>query len=213
MMPRLTDDAKLRRRSQRKADAINAKLVASAGPLYADQIPADEFTSAEREYWRTRRMDMEGGRGQGAADLGGADWRWDLFVLRCVARRHMSPADFAIADAASDKHGERQHFWMNLLCYGQRIVLSYWRHVYGCMSVRLERWPAPHWTAALDGEHGELVHCVEKRVEVGEALVWPPAGWTPPLTRAQLDALLSIPPPADFAGAVDPWNLSPLENR
>lgn len=52
---KLTEDEKLRRRAAKKADARNAKLVAQAGPLFADQIPAEEFTNADDEYWRQRQ--------------------------------------------------------------------------------------------------------------------------------------------------------------
>jgi hypothetical protein len=37
--------------------------------------------------------------------------------------------------------------------------------------------------------------------------VWPPEGWTPPLTEAELNELLATPPAQEHFDAVDPLGL------
>lgn len=206
MKQRLTEDEKLRRRAARKAEAKNARLRADAGPLYADQVPAEEFTGPQAEYWAMRRSWAEGPRGHEAAYLAGIDWKVDLLLLRNQARRVMSPADFATADAAQDRHGDRARFWRNILTGGQRLVLSHWRHVYGVKTVVPQRFPAPSWTAYLSGEP----FMVENRVECGEKLVWPPAGWQAPFTPEALDQWFRdlVPEPRELPGQVDPLGLA-----
>lgn len=193
---KLTEDEKLRRRAARKAEATNAKLVEQAGPLYADQVAPEEFTTAEDEYRKARLSWAQAPRGHEAAYLGRVDWRWDLYVIRRLAKQHMSQKDFAIADRAMDRHGDSMMFWRNLLLGRQRIVLSYWRHVYGC------KWnePSPYY----DGPP----FITERLVEVGEALVWPPEGWAAPLSKEQLDSLLAIPPYLEYGAEVDPLGLA-----
>jgi hypothetical protein len=99
--------------------------------------------------------------------------------MRRLAARVMASADFAVADAHR-WHGDDLAFWRDVLTGRRRMVLSYWRHVHGCKSVR-----------ASDGRDW----FIEKRVEVGEDRVWPPDGWVPPVDLAELDRLTAIPPP------------------
>jgi|SRR5579883_988056 len=197
-MPKLTEDERLRRQAARKADAKNAKLVARAGPLFADQIPAEEFTTPAAEYRAIRLSWAQCPRGVEAAALARVDWNWDLYVVRRLAKAHMRPEDFAVADRRMRDFGDTMRFWRNLLVHGHRIVLDYERISHGMKQVVLP----PN----QERRH-ELVLQIEK-VELRERLVWPPEGWTPPLTEQQLDELLGVPPYVEYGGAVDPLGLA-----
>lgn len=202
--PLLTEDEKLRRRSARKAEAVNAKIKADAGPLYVEQIPPEELLTAEQQYWKYRHNPALGSGGHEGAYLAGVDWKVDVYLIRRLAQRFMSEKDYQIAVKASKNHGDEKFFWRNILLGRQRIVLSYWRHVYGVKEVRPQKFPGLSWTQYMSDEPFQ----VEKHVEVGEALVWPPEGYIAPLTKEQLEAYLALPVPIDFAGAVDPLNLA-----
>lgn len=199
MMPpkakrRLTEDEKLRRRAARKAAAINARIKADVGPLFVEQVPAEELTNTNAEYWRIRKSFADCPRGEEAAYLGGIDAKVDLMIIRNLARRVMPAADFALAVEREDRFGSRLDFWRNILLGRKQIVLRYWRHVYGCRSI------TPYY--------GGPPFMVEKRIEIGEALVWPPPGYQAPLTPEELAAYLMLPLPADLPGAVDPLGLA-----
>lgn len=193
--PRMTEDVKARRRAARKAEAINARARAAAGPLFAPTLTAAELTTADDEYWKWRRMKAVegGGGGEEAAYLWSVDRKVDLWLLRNLARRVLSPEDFAVADTHR-WHGDDLYFWRNILLGRQRIVLSYWRHVHGCKTVRFE------------GRES----IIEKRIDVGENLVWPPPGWKPPFTPEELEAHLALPAAAMPAGVIplDSLNLA-----
>jgi hypothetical protein len=204
--PLLAEDEKVRRRAARKAEFINAKLRDDAGPLFASQIPREEFTDAVREYWRSRRNWAIAPHGPSAAYLSGIDWKVDLLILHNLARRVMSAADYAIAASKERQHGDTHRYWRNILLGQQRIVLDYERRSRG--------WnPCFRDLVALACcEHGcwkcesKLIAYIEK-TEMRESLVWPPEGWTPPLTPEQFDTLTAIPPANDFAPAIDPLGL------
>jgi hypothetical protein len=180
----MNEDTRIRRQAARKAEAKNARLEAEAGPLFVDQIDASEYTDPEAEYWRIRRSWALAPRGHDAAELGRVDRRWDLRCLRRLAARVMAPADFAAADAHR-WHGDDADFWRDVLTGRRRMVLSYWRHVYG------------------------VRRGVERRIEVGEDRVWPPDGWWAPLDLAEFYRLTATPPALDHPGAVDPWRGKP----
>lgn len=194
---RLTENEKLIRRATRKAAAENAKLINDVGPLFVAQIPQNEFQTPADQYWKYRRTyAMEGGRGEAAGYLHSIDQKVDVYIIRRLAQRFMTAKDYAIAVEASEKYGTVLDFWKNILLGRRRIVLSYWRHVYGCTLSQ----PNAHW----DGPP-----CfVEKRIECGELLVWPPADFQAPLTSEQLNSHLALPHAELFPGAVDPLGLA-----
>lgn len=178
----LTPYERDRLRAKRKVDRLNAKDAAGV-PLFADQL---EPRDANAEYWRWRKVKALTADG-GHVDLHHVDWNVDKWILRNVARQVMPPTEFDLADQHR-WHGDDIRFWKNILLGKQRIVLRYWRHVYGC------------GTGTFQGR--EFV--CEKRIDCGEAETWPPPGYVPPLTEAELEALIAIPPPVDHPGAVDP---------
>ena len=182
----MTQATKDWRKAERKAQAKNEKATAGI-PLFADQV---ELTSAKAEYWNYRlKIWGEGGGGHEAAYLWGVDQKVMLWLARQVAKRHMSPEDFALADRPGwHQAGDIMWFWRDVLTGRRRIVLSYWRHVYGCS----------HGT--FEGKD----FITEKHVDVGEDRVWPPAGWQAPLTREQFEELTRITEPLDHPGAIDP---------
>ena len=108
-----------------------------------------------------------------------------------AAKPVTEPTDFAAADAHR-WHSNDLDFWREILTGKRRMVLTYWRHVFGCKSVRSD-----------DGREW----FIEKYVDVGEDRVWPPDGWVPPVSLAELDRLTATPPPLDHPGAVDPWRV------
>ena len=57
------------------------------------------------------------------------------------------------------------------------------------------------------GETFEVKGQTIRKVKVIETEVWPPEGWMPPFTREQVDAMLTIAPPRDYPGTVDPLGL------
>ncbi len=193
----MTDTEKHVAQAQRKAEAMNAKAKAEAGPLFADQV---EQTTPAAEYWRWRRVKALAPSGEQAAELWHVGERWDIYVLRRIARQAMRPEDFKAADGTRWTNDPKK-FWRDVLLGRGRIVLSYWRHVYGCGSSKPNQY------------HDGPPFIVEKRVEVGEGIVWPPPGWTPPLTEAELDALLVQPAALPFPNAVDPLRMAEDADR
>lgn len=188
-MPRLTDAERYWRQAERKAAAMNARAREQAGPLFADQV---EQTTPAAEYWRWRQLKAQATGGTSAAELQRVGRRWSLYVLRRIARAHMSPEDFAAADSQRWA-GDSLDWWRKGLLGQARLVLSYER-------VSLGRRPV----YAADGRP----LCEVERVELREAIVSPPPGWQPPLTGAELDALL-IESAYDMGQYdVDPLNLA-----
>jgi hypothetical protein len=132
--------------------------------------------------------------------------RWSRYVMRRIARRVMHPRDFAAAAGKDRDFGEVLRFWRDILLGRRRLVLHYDRKSYGWSPCGLRE-------QVLCCEHGcnkceRPLICYVERVELTEAVVWPPPGWQPPLTEAELDALL-VEPAYDFGQCdVDPLNLA-----
>lgn len=206
-LPELEEERRWRRQrmyAEAKAKRDNAKLEATV-PLFADQAK----TTPQAEYWKRRQAHANrGGAGFAAASLANVDHRWNLRVVRGIARDHMSPEDFATADAASDRHGSVMDYWSNILTGRQRLVLDY--------TVVREGWfpcfDGPRPTPPVCCESGcrkceQRILTYIQKTTIAERLVWPPAGWPAPLTKEQFDALVAVPPAVDHPDAPDPWNL------
>jgi hypothetical protein len=180
----LTQDQIARRRIAKKVAAKNATAQA-ATPLFADQV---ELATFEDEYWKWRRNKAA----EGSADLSLVDRKWNLRLLRAIARQVMAPADFALADSDHQhKFGDVLMYWQDILTGARRIVLEYERIDEGMRTVTFS-----------NGQTTEI-----PRVSLREKRVWPDPGWVPPLSREQVDKLLAAPVPCDFEGAVDPMGL------
>lgn len=203
----LTTDEKLRRRAARKAEATNARIKADAGPLYADQVPAEDFANATDEYWRIRKSWADCQRGHEAAYLADVDHKVDLMIIRNLARRVMPPADFALAVEKDGQFGSRMDFWRNILLGRRRIVIHYDRVSHGWRPVFRD-------PAAVNCCEHKCHRCESRslghyeKVTLAESLVWPPAGYQAPMTPEQLESHLSLPMPVDWPGQVDPLGLS-----
>jgi len=200
--PRLTEDEKLRRRASRKAEAVNAKAIRGA-ELFADQVP---LTTAAAEYWKARRGWALVPRGAEAACLGGIEDKIDLMLIRQLARAVMKAEDYALAVSKSNNYGSVLDFWRNILLGRRRLVIAYERVSLGWKPCFLDK------AATACCEHGcrqcesKLIRYIES-VQMTEKLVWPPAGYVAPMTAAELEARLGIPPAEEFAGQVDPLHL------
>lgn len=142
--------------------------------------------------WKIRKSWADAPRGMSAADLARVTRNLDLWVIRNIARQHMKLEDFEVAVSKEGEFGDRDRFWKSILTGTQRIVLSYYRHVYGCGWNK----PSPYYSGPP--------FIVEKRVECFEKLVWPPEGWQAPLTPQEFDVLTAIPEP----GAEDDGGLA-----
>lgn len=196
--PLLTDDQKARRRAAAKAEAKNKKVQAEI-PLFADLVekakPNDEYWA-----WRFGKAQEGGGGGEEAAYLAGVDWRVDIWLMRKLAKQVMPPEDFALADAKRNDHGSQTSYWKYILTGRMRLVLKYWRHVFGVKTCKPMYYGPPESVASCD--HTPFM--VEKRVEIGELVVWPKEGWTPPFKSfEEVEAALALPRALEFSGAVE----------
>jgi hypothetical protein len=178
---------------------MNAKAREQAGPLFADQV---EQTTATEQYWRWRKVKAMAPGGYQGAELERVNWRWDLYVLRRIARQVMTPEDFATADARRWK-GPELPFWRDVLLGRRRMVLDYERISHGYRPL-LNADGTP-FVILAGPDKGQ--HVLIERVELRERMLWPPAGWTPPLTEAELKELLATTPALEHPSAVDPLGL------
>lgn len=196
----MTEDERLRRQAIRKAERLNEKARDEAGPLFADQLDPAELTTPEAEYWKARRgWACEGGKGADSAELWQVDQRWNRYVVRRVARRYMKPEEFAIAAERDRDFGSWDAFWRNILAGGPnvpRMMLAATRVSHGWKPVYS---PTPR--------EPDRILCYVEHIELIDRLIWPPADWTPPLTREDFDALIATPAAEDLVQPVDPWNL------
>lgn len=159
------------------------KQVVKELPLFAEQA-LQEVRTPEENYWRTRMGKEMAGYGEPRA---GFFEDWDTVLLMALAKRHLPPGIYETAVVElGRKWGPPKWYWMDLLTGGRKVVLRYYRHVFGCRS----NIPSPYY----DGPP----FIVERHVEVGELVTWPPEGYLPPLTREEVKALLAVPPPLDF---------------
>lgn len=202
---RLTDDEKLKRRASKKAQAINAKNLADVGPLFAHE--ADKVTANE-VYWDRRRAAAITQGGHEAGYLAGVEWRIDEYLLRLAARRVMSPEDYDLAVSKSRNFGSVIDYWRNILLGKRRIVIAYHKTIHGYRPCFRDP------TAKTCCEHGckrceSPILLYLEHSTLTESLVWPPEGYKPPMTAAELDAWLAVPVAMEFPGQVDPLGLAP----
>lgn len=193
---KLTEDEKIRRRAARKANAVNAKLRDDTGPLFEHEIPQEDFTNATDEYWSARQQWASGNKGTGAEDLLIVASRLDLFLVRCIARKHMSAADFATADENAHKYGPILDFWKNVITGRKKLTIGWnvTRHGHRpCFSPQ---------AAPVCCEHG-CRYCESRillyieQTTMTPTLHWPAPDWQSPLTPEQFDALTTTPEPMD----------------
>ncbi len=189
----MTEDQKIRRRAARKADAENEKLREDVGPLFVEQIPTEDFTDANTEYWKARRQ-WAGVKGEQAGWQHGMERKIDLFIVRAIARRHMTAADFDVCDKAH-WFNDKLDFWGDVLT-GQRQMTIGWDKIsHGYKPVYREEY-------AVCCEHGchrcesRILLYVEK-IDMRVALTWPRPDWTPPLTSSEFKSLVTIPDPEE----------------
>ncbi len=197
-MARMTEDERIRRQAARKADAKNAKLLASAGPLFAEQVPAEEFTDADAEYWKKRQSFATSPRGEEAGYLARIDFQWNLRAVRRIALAAMGQEDYAVAVQMDDKHGDRLMYWRGVLLGQRRMTIGFERIVKG--------WK-PCYLPPNQYRKEETMFYMED-VEVRPTLAWPPEGWRPPLTAEEFDRLVKVPEAQEAEQTVDPWNLA-----
>jgi len=157
---------------------------AESVPLFAEEVLQDPVKTAAENYWQLR---ADGAKGHGAQEpYVGFFEDWQTILLKALAQRVLPAEVYAMSLALftgwlASCPEER---WTDLLTSRKKIVLKRYRHVFGCeLATGDPRYydGPPFW--------------VEKRVEVGDMVTWPPDDWQPPLTREQVKEFLETPPP------------------
>lgn len=182
--PKLTEDEKLQRQWERKAQKINAERVDEM-PLFAEQV--DLVTTEEMRRLWLRQKSLAG---QGVSEFKGdkllrqfALGRMRWFAAKFIDAETLAKLEEYRVRTYPPDHG--YEFWQDVLTGGRKIV-------YAC--------------------HGEPDPTKTFGFRYVEDAVWPPPGWTPPLTKEQFYEMWPYDKPElkqyqDFRGAVDPWNL------
>jgi len=152
--------------------------------------------------WWTASSQALGGSGHEAGYLAGVDFKVNLWLVRKLARECMAPDDFQIADAKCRNFGDILRFWSDVLTGTRRMVIDWNRSSHGWKPCFREK------DKVACCEHGcgrceSVLLLYIEQVTLTEKLVWPPAGWTPPLTKEQFKQLTAIPEAEEFAAAVD----------
>lgn len=173
---KLTEQEKLARRLQRSADRKNAKTQAEI-PLFADQLEPATFES-EKRAWQFNKAYHAGER---CSELEGNRGLASLAcnVFRRLAAQHLG-ARFAEVDQYIRATYPSSYWGMT------------WKEVLASQRKFVLRW--------------ERVELSNGKFKLEEAEVWPPADWRPPFTKEQLDAMVAIADPQDYAYQVDPLN-------
>jgi len=192
---KLTDDEKLRRRAARKAERINKRLKDDVGPLFEREIPKEEFTNASDQYWVSRRMWAEG-KGEGFAELDRFDRQMNLWLVRCIARKHMSPSDFGVCDAQRWT-GDIMKFWRDVLTGQKRMPIGWNIQSHGWTPCFRDK------SKVVCCEHGcrsceSVLICYVEKTTMTVALEWPAADFKAPLTLEEYDSLTTIPRPDEL---------------
>lgn len=187
---KLTEDEKLRRRAARKAEAINQRLRDDVGPLFIAEIPKDEFTNATDQYWVSRRA-WASGKGEAFAELDRFDRQMNLWLVRCVARKHMTPADFEICDSQRWT-GDIMKFWRDVLTGQKKMPIGWNAERFGWKPVFRDKDKVNccghgcHWCESV------MIGYIEQTT-MTVALEWPAPGFVAPLTADEYDRLTTIP--------------------
>lgn len=188
------------KRAIKKAEKINTATAAPI-PLYADQLEPADIVQPQALYdqWKhTKTMVAET-----RADLEWSDPYWKPWVighLKRIARKHLGE-HYPALEAKRWKEAYEREWWIARLTTTEPVILAH--------KVKRILGPISYFTTT--SAKGETLHHV-----IGERIVFddpeaqfPPPGWTPPLTRQELDAMLYIPPPTAHPAeiTVDPWGL------
>lgn len=190
-------------RSKAKAQKLNDQAEAAEAeareqaPLFADQMgppPARVEPEALYRHWQSVKAVGVENCAEESAIKGGWD-TWQNWVLVDLARRHLSPEVFALLmqKATGRWFSYPVMFWKDRLSTLKPV----------CLRLDAEELGQKECT----GQDGTPFTVPIRRVYETEHFPYLP-GWAPPFTPEELEARLQIPPPADFAGAIDPCHLA-----
>lgn len=196
---KLTEDEKLRRRAARKAEERNQKLKDDTGPLFEHEIPKEEFTSANDEYWHKRWVAAQTDSfgitgGAGAAYLMQVDYRMNLWMIRNIARKHMAAHDFEICDSQRWT-GDIMKFWRDVLTGSRKMTIGWDITRHGYKPCFRDKRPVCCGHGCRHCESVIIMYL--EHTTMKPALEWPAEGWKAPLTPAEYDALTTIPEPKE----------------
>lgn len=184
--PLMTEEEKRARRHARKADAINEKRRAAAGPLFADQAELVSADDMRRLWFANVAGGVENMHAQefpqGKPMAKFQERRLRELAASVLGREVVEKLDaYRMRTYPGPGEAYGKVFWYKVLTTTERIVFEY---------ERVEYDPPQQFAK-----------------KVLDKSVWPPPGYVPPFTRAQLVAFEEVGTIPQERPSVDPLGL------